>query len=299
MCIRDRYEDGRGRLVFEDRHYRVLTPRATTSQATFRDSGAAPFHTEPFGYNPGLKDVINVATLEVNRREVGDYAYVWAANGDITIGPGEAVTLDVVANNGEPFTGAAVPAIGFDYTLRSGSLASVTLARTSGRSVPLTLTAGGGGATVAGLMVNARPTVTERLRVSNTVDASASIARHKRRAADQGIWPDIDVNVAQDFCNATVSTYKDPRPTVSITVEGADDTQLAQVLGREISDRITVIEAQSGINTAMLIERIDHAVTWGGRKHVATFGCSKVVVVPLFILDSATLGKLDVNMLGF
>ena len=293
------YEDGRGRLVFEDRHYRLLTTRATTSQATFRDSGAAPWHAEPFGYNPGLKDVINAATLEVNRRTVGGTEPIWNAGGDIALGPGESLTIRVVSSDGEPFIEAFTPQVGPDFTVTYGGLASIDLPVPSGASSALTIVAGAGGATLANLQVRGKRLAKQTVRVSNTVDAAASIARHKRRPYDQGVWPEIDINVARDFCNAIVGAYKDPRPTVSITVEGADDTQLAQILGREISDRVRVVEAMSGLDTEMHIERIGHAVTWGGRKHTATFGCSKVVGGGLFLLDSATLGKLDTNTLAF
>lgn len=291
------YEDARGRLVFEDRYYRLDAARAVTAQATFRDAGAGPWHVAPFAYEPGLKDVINVASLDVIRRARGPLGVVWQADGAFALGPGETLRLDAVASGGDPFVEAVAPVAGVDYTVTGGTVAGVTLGRTSGGSAPLALTAGPTGASVAGLQLRARTLVGTKLRATSTIDAAASVARYGRRDWTAAIWPELDLNVAIDHCNVIVGLYREPRPTVTITVAAQDAASGTAVLAREISDRVRVVEAQTGLDNDLYIERIAHAIDAGSGAHLATFGLSPADATPQYLrLDSGTLGT---GVLGF
>lgn len=273
------YEDAQGRIVFEDRYYRMLTTRSLVSQGTFRDSGAMPLFNN-FAYDPGLKDVINVASYAATRRNLQPLAVVWSTTLAITVGAGQTLTLEAVSQSGDPFINAVTPVLGTDYTIASGSLASLTLARTSGMSVAIVITGGSTGATVSGLQLRAQSLTAEQFRMTNTIDASASIARHGRQSWDKPTWPEMDPNGAQDFCNAVVSMYQQPRATVSISINTNDDVMTPHVLQREISDRITVVEGQTALSADFYLERVNHMITKGGAKHVATFGLEKAGVAP-------------------
>lgn len=280
------YEDGRGYCVFENRHNRLTTARCTTSQATFRDSGTAPWHTRPFAFAANLKQVINTVSLPVNVRTVQGFAPVWQLSQPLIVPPGTTVTI--VATASEPFLNAVTPEDGTDYTVTSGSLASVTTDRLSGLSVAISLTGGASEATVTGLQLRAQLLAKTELRVASTVDVSASVAKYGTKTYEDAIWPEIDINTAQDFANAIALAYREPRAAATITVEGVDDTHRTQCLAREISDRITVVEAQTGLNADMMIEWIGHAVGNAGRSHVTQFGCEKAgTLTSLLTVNSA------------
>lgn len=276
------YEDGAGKFVFESRHYRLTTARSTTATTTFRDSGTAPYHIAPFGLDAHLKDVINSATIPVNLRTLGGLGVVWSLGATLTLPPYVATQIEVTATSGDPFTGAVTPASGTDYTVTTGSLGAVSLNRTSGARVTLSLTAGAGGATLTGLQLRAQRLTATSVGVRNTIDCAASIARNGLRTLGEGnypLWGEIDVNVAQDFANAIVAAYRDPRATATVTIQGADDTHLDQCLAREISDRIHVTEYQSGLDSDMYVESLRHTIDGGGRRHTVTLGCEKASAV--------------------
>jgi hypothetical protein len=289
------YERGDGCIVFEGRHYRALTARATTSQAAFRDSGTGPWHRAPFDLQPNLKGVINRAEIAVNVRAAAALGQVWALGATLTLAPQATVGLQVRSASGDPFAGAIVPALGTDYTLLAGA-ATLTLDRPSGMSATLTVAAGAAGATITGLRLRAQPLPATTVRVTNTLDASASVARYGVRTYTDAVWPEIDLLVVQDLANAIVGAYREPRASARITVEGADAAMLTQCLAREVSDRVTVIEAQSGLNSDMTIEQIRHEIGAVGR-HVTTFGLEKVQagLTPLLF----DFGRFDANVFGY
>lgn len=268
------YEDGNGYFVFESRHYRLTQTRATTSQATFHDSGATPpYHIAPFSYNPGLTDsIVNECTIDVNVRTEEDLDVIWELGQSLTIPAGSSTRIVVSAADGDPIKSAVTPVSGTDYTVTSGSVASLTLSRTSGPSTSIYIEAGSSGATISGLQLRAVRISKTKIQIANTIDASASQDDFELQTFNLPIWPELDINVAQDFTNAIVGRYKDPRATVTITVAGDDATHIQQVLEREISDRITVIEAQSGLSGDMHIEHVAHTLT---DRHVVVLSCEK------------------------
>jgi hypothetical protein len=264
------YEDGSGRIVFEDRHYRLLTTRCTTSQATIRDSGAEPNHTEPFGYNPGLKDIIGSAVVSINARTLGPLGVVWSLGTTLSLAASEARTFPITS--GDPFGFVATPTAGLDYAVAAGGV-TPSLDRTSGAVVTLTMTAGAGGATITGLQARGQTYSAVSSRVRNSVAGSTIPGAKDYTLA---IWPEIHPNQGQDLCNLIVTAYRNPRPTVSLTLEGASATMLTHLLSREVSDRVTVVEAQTGLNAACFVERIARAVDVAGSRHRATLGLEKV-----------------------
>lgn len=278
------YEAGDGKIVFEDRHHRLQETRCTTSQATIRDSGAEPLMSD-FDYRPNLRDIINAAALRVVARTPEYDAVIWELGGTLSLGINQVVTL--VARASEPFSNAVTPVGGTDYTLLTGSLASITLSRTSGASTTLTITAGASGATLTGLQLRGTSYAGAETLVSNTVDASASIAKYGTRSYRQDIWPEVSPGFAYDTCNVLVQRYSEPRATVRVTLNGAQSARLTQMLTREISDRVTVVEAQTGLNNDCFIEHIRHEVALAGRLHRTVFGLEVASSDTLLTVDSA------------
>lgn len=272
------YERGDGYFVFENRHNRLTATRSTVVQGTFSDvTGAALHHGMAFELDAHLKDVINSVAIPVNLRTAQSLAQIWALGATLVVPAGASTQIVVSSSDGNPFTAAVAPVLTTDYTLIAGA-ATLTLDRTSGRSATLTVTAGAAGATITGLRVRAQLLTKVEVRVVNTTDCAASIAKFGVRPLSDSsypIWPEIDLQTAQDFANAIASHYRDPRATAAISVFGRDDTHLAQCLGREIGDRIHVKEGQSGLDSDMTIERIEHRLDTAGRRLTTRFGCEK------------------------
>lgn len=289
------YEDGLGRIVFEGRSYRRTQSRSTTSQATFSDSGTEPLHSEPFVYNPGLKDIRNVAELTVKTREAQSISVVWTLGETVTLAAGQ--TRKYVAKSSDPFINAVTPVASTDYTITAGSLASVTLDRTSGQSVTITLIGGASGATITGLQLRAESvTVQTTTAVANTVDTSTSIGKFGRQVYTLANRFEIDVNVAQDLANAVVGIYQNPRPTVTISVLNANDTRMTQILERQISDRITIVETQTGVSGDYWIDYIAHSIDNAGFRHQIMLGCEQIADSQYGIWGDA---RWDFSLWGF
>ena len=306
------YQDGSGVLHFENRNYRTITARSTTSQATFLDRsggvGVDEYTTEgeytedgtyagptalwmtALSYEPGFKNIYNRATFSTKRRTLGALAQVWQYGATLTLSANQALTL--IVRPSDPFQNAVTPANGVDYTVTSGSLASVSLAATSGLVAFLTITAGASGATVdgvtsTGIQLRAQPlTVVSETTVQNSVDASASIATFGEQTLQISGWPEIDPAQAEAVCNAWVARYMEQRPTVTITVRNADGNHLEQILARGVSDRITLEEANTGLSADVWIESKHLSISGaGGRRVECLFACEKVDTVSGAIWD--------------
>lgn len=283
------YEDGGGKLHFESRWYRNTTARCTSSQATFQDIGTEPFFSA-FRYEPRAKDIINSCTMDVITRQTESLQKVWGADADVSLRPDEVKNISVRTTN--PFTGAVTPESGTDYTVSSGGLITISLNRTSGATVIMTITAGSSGVTLSNLQLRAQPvTVLTTTKISNTQDTSASIQKYGTREYTPRIRQEISQSTAQDLTNAIVILYKDPRPIAVFNVMGKSGTNLTQCLSREISDRVTVVDEQTELNSAMYIEQIKHTIHYGGQLHETEFGCEKVSSLRFMIWGTTTWGS--------
>jgi hypothetical protein len=286
------YEDNTGRITFHSRHYRLLTARCTTSQATFGNAATEPKHSPPFGYEPNLKGVVNECSVERKTATAGTPGTeVWTWTGSVTIAPGATATWDVRASN--PGTGYAAT-----FTWTGGGLTHGFVSEdngavaASGTHVELRVTNASSpaqAATITAISVTATPYTAVAETVGNTVDTSASRAKYGTRALPGGWapWPYLDRSVAQGICDAIVNAYQEPRATVRVTVNNGHSTRLTHMLARDISDRVTVVESQTGLNAACHIERIRHAIGEGGRFHATTFDCERIAGDAPGVYDTA------------
>lgn len=289
------YCDEVGNVVFEDRHYRLLTSRCTTSQATLRDSGAEPLFS---GYNflPGIRDVVNAATIPVRSFASSAGVSIWTASGlPITLAPGEVrrFTVDTTADG---FSAAVVT-----LTASAGS-ASNSLDRASGKSATLTVTAHATtGATLSALSVTATTWTISSQNVANTIDAATSQSKYGERALPTqfvGSWVP-DVNTATDLANAVVARYREPVPQVQVTLNNAAAARLVQCLTRKPSDRVTIVQADSSVNDDFMVEAIEHRVSFN-QNHETTFVCEQSNQQAFWILGVAGYSELgETTVLGY
>lgn len=107
---------------------------------------------------------------------------------------------------------------------------------------------------------------------------------------------------AQNLADYLANVFGDPQVRVdalSVNLSGLTGPQVTQVLGLELGDVVRVLFTPSGIgdqiNQVAVIDAIEHEIA--PLQHVVRFSLSEARIG--FTLDSAELGVLDVNKLGF
>jgi hypothetical protein len=234
------YEAPDGRIRFRNRHSLVLDPRSTDVQGHFKDN-AQPSPSE-LEYDDGRLNVFNFAEIAVVRRAEASLAVVWELGDTIELQPGEIRTFPATSDNGDPMKSAVTPSEGAgDFTVTAGSIVDVDLPHDSGGIIPITLTAGIGGATVTGLRLRAvrLPVSSSTVVQSQNVDTSTL---EELKPWDRPIRAEIAPLVAQDIANAIPSWYLNGRPRAALLLKGDDPAKLAQQLSREVGDRIAITD---------------------------------------------------------
>lgn len=281
------YVDENGNLVAEDRHYRYLTARSTTSQATVSSQGAEPLFND-FTYDTGQAGIINTVTVPVRSFASTGGVTIWSASGlPVALGPGEARTFPV-STTADGFSGASVVA-----TISPGS-ATTGLDRTSGKTATLTVTAGAGGATVTALSVTATTWTIATVLVSNSLDTTASQDTYGPRSLRAEFVPNWipSVNEAISWCNYVVARYGDPVPQCQFSLTNGDATSLLHALSRRISDRVTVVEPiRAFVDDDFTIEAVSDRITPGPNLTVL-FDCERAGDQALWVLGVAGYSEL-------
>lgn len=271
-----RLYDGRdGKTYFKQRLAETTELRSTTVQATFRDvdDGASAWYA---GWQPdaGEGNIVNACSVDWARRSVDAAdAVFWTYGATVVLTGGEVRRFPVRPTSDDPIASVVALAAGTDYAVSAGSLASATFDRTSGPFVTLTLTAGAGGATLTGLQVRGKlARVTASMRIVNAFDASASIAAYGPRPYGLGTWPHLDAQVAQSLVDAVVAAYDAPRPLRTVEVPLVTDVLIDAALGREVADRVWVVNDREGFSQHMVVESV-RVQTQPGRAPRAFLGC--------------------------
>lgn len=294
------FVDEEGNFVFQSRHWRLLDPLATTVQATFRGRTTEPLYKR-FEYEPGLRGIVNACTVPVRSYAVAALAPVWTGPTPLTLAPGE-VWQRTVTTTADGFEDAVTPASGTDYTLTAGTLASVTLSRTSGKRATLTLTGGASGATLTGLQVRGEAVTISQTDVSETIDATASWEAYGIREFPSSYIPKWipTANEAGDFCNAVVSRYQEPVPQVRFSITNGHESRLIQALSRQMSERVRVIEDERAkVDDEFTIEAISHLIT-EGQNHETTFSAEQASSQAYWVLGIPGYSELgETTVLGY
>ena len=280
-----------GQFVFRDRHHRLTRSASTTSQATFRDTGTEPLFSGPLVYDHGWRDVINSVTISVDERDpTAELEDVWSSDRTYSVADGQ--TVPIHAEGSDPFYDAVVPVAGTDYTLVSGTV-EITMPRTAGQSTTLFVRGVGGPAVILGLKVRAHPVRVVRT-IQGQAEDTASIAKYGRRTYS-GEAPWAGVEDAQAIADTILAYRAERLPIVNLRVVNGNDTRWTQQLSRDLSDRITIVDAETGLSGDFFIERIEHRISDAGLFHETVFGCEKVPTAgtSLFRFDVAGAGFND------
>jgi hypothetical protein len=289
--------DETGAVVFRDRHHRITSTASTTSQATF---GTAEPAIGGFRSSEPWANIINDVSISVDERTLSPTGIpVWETEEVISIAASQSYT--VVISTSDPFTRAIVPSdipptpnSTVDYVVLAGSVASVSLSATSGASTSITITAGASGATIQGMRLRAYSLTVARSRVTAASDATSKTAYGVRTLPSDlepkwASYPD-----AQDLAALFVATRKDPLTQVQtvFTCHDSQTARLTAVLARDLSDRVTVVEAETVTNGPFYVESISHDAP-SFVEHVVTFGLEAVptaaAAAAAFILGTSTL----------
>jgi hypothetical protein len=251
----------------------------------------------PFEYSHGWRDIVNDVTFAVQERHPDDaLSAVWESTATISLTIGQSVTVDVQAS--DPFRDAQDIDDGTDILYTGAGVPTTLLSRRSGQSATITITAVGGSLTITYLRLRARSVPAVRTVQVASAD-STSIARHGQRT-----YPDEAPWAAQYDAFAVaqllLAAYAERRPTVSLRIVSSDLAHHLQVVGRQISDLITIRNSELGLYGDFFIENVQHTLArmvgqddCPGPVHYATFGCERSgVVVPdnPFTFDVAGAG---------
>lgn len=289
--------DSDGRLVFRDRHHRLLRAASTTSQATLRDAGLEPLHSTPMGYDIGWKDVVNRVEYTADiRMPVGVQSTAWSAPGIHTIPAGGALILRGDTNSSYHHDGLIYLTEGVDYQVVSGEV-DAAFAQIRGDTITVSLTAS------VATIVNDLTVSAYALQTLTTVRVEAedatSIDQYGPRALRDGRSPvHASPEDQKALAEVILGTRAERRPTVSVTLRGGNNIRLTQQLTRALSDRVTIIDAETGLDGDFHVEQIAHH--YDGQILVTTFGCEKApqVAADVLILDDAVAGLLDTGTLA-
>lgn len=279
-----------GRIVFRDRHHRLLRAESLEIQATLRASGIEPTFSAPMEYDIGWKDLVNSVEVSIDERQAApEYSNVFETEDVIAINAGETKTLAIEGS--DPFVGALVPVAGTDYVLQGGDL-SITLSRTSGQSAEVRLSSTGG-AVITGLQVRAYSVAVARTW-KVLVEDPVSIKANGLKSFTTEI-PLVNVHDAAAVGAILVGQRAERLPVVTLSVNNGNAERMAQILGRDLSDRVHVVESETFTDHPFYIEQIEHNIEQVGHSHIATFGMERAreQVVPVFTFDNAAAGFND------
>lgn len=297
-----------GKFTFRDRHHRFLDTPSLTSQVTFSNGSLADdathaTYSQPSEYDFGWRDIVNTVNVTCDERspQPGPPVFVWqdsagpnAGDGTDSIRATYAVpansAIQVSARASDPFTSAVFTTS--NYLLLSGTV-TTSLSRTSGQSAVISITdTSGGGSVVANLSITGVPVTVASSRPVTAQD-TASAAAYGIRGLPSGI--DLTQVAAEDAAAVAaiyLARYAQRRPIITIPVASASSYRLTQQTTRDLSDRVTITDTETGFTGDCHIEQITHNTSASGRVLFTTFGCEQApgsAATP-FTFNDASLG---------
>ena len=289
------YIGGNGYFNFEDRYHRS-TATHQTSQATFNNTMV----NITYSLNP--RNVYNIIKVTVTPWAIQSLTTLWTLEETPAISPGETLTWwgEASVSGDSVFVDAwTTPVITTDYTANSAvggggddESANISIVTTKfAKTIKLAITN------------NALHIVyITKLQARGTYyDAQTKVTRKKEDATSQTAYQkrtlEIDgkymtsADLAQSYCDYAIGKFKDPRAELSMTINNQDLATLTQILSREISDRITVVNTKLGIDGDYFIDYMEHNISEGGLFHTATYRLADTVNEDFWCLDYSALAS--------
>lgn len=293
-----------GEFIFRDRHHRLNRAASLTSQVTFTNgvaTGGQVEHDE-FKLDFGWRDIINEVQFDVTDREPVPVAeQIWMDENTYIIAAGEHRQFQVVAD--DPFWDVVDPTQGLPSDLPTEGVAhpdfvsdqtlTVAFSRRSGKSTTVDVSCTSA-AIIFKMSLRAYPVKrTDDVKKIVRSDAAsiASVGLRSRKEAS----PWIGAEDAGAVADLIIGKRAQRLPVVTFTVVNGTSTAITHQLARDLSDRVTVVDSESGFNADCFIEKISHEITDDGNTHRTTFACEKIPTLPsnVFRFDTAGSGFND------
>ena len=267
-----------GVIRFEDRHARLKSPH-TTSQATFSDTTGAARTYSRTRRPDNDASLFNRFPLDMQTYTVGASALLWTlaeSGADSPLfAPGESKTVWARFPNPDSATDAfAVDAwttlvenTDYEANTESGGggtdkSSDFAIVETKlGNAMKMVVTYSGTPAAYLTLLQAQGTPILRNDPIRVEAFNAASQNTHGKRTyepRDQFIPDSVE---GQAWCDFNLSMYKDPIPIIEIVVTAnISHSHLVEVLTRDISDRVTLVCNELGINEDFFIEFMKHTV---------------------------------------
>jgi len=286
--------DGSGYFRFEDRYHRS-TATHQTSQATFDNT--MTYIT--YSLNP--KNVYNIIKVTVTPWELKAEAELWKLQETPAIPIGE--TLTWWGDSQYSVDTWVTPVSTTDYTANSqadglgdNETANISIVTTKlAKAIKLAIT-NNALHDVYITLLKARGTYyDDQTTVTRKVeDTTSQTAYQKRTLTIDGKYI-TSADLAQDLSNYAIGKYKDPRAELSMTIMNQDTATLTQILSREISDRITVVNTKLGISADYFIDYMNHDISMGGKLHTVTYRLANCINEDFWVIEFSHLAEFSTS----
>uniref|UniRef100_A0A6M3K366 Putative tail protein n=1 Tax=viral metagenome TaxID=1070528 RepID=A0A6M3K366_9ZZZZ len=291
--------DGSGYFRFEDRYHRS-TATGQTSQGTFNNT----MSYITYSLNP--KNVYNIIKVTITPWELQSIAELWRLEETPSIDIGQTQTWwgNASVSNQAVFVDAwTTPVSTTDYTANSQAdglgtdmtadisivttkfAQTIKLAITNNGTVPAYITL----LKARGTYYNPTTTVTRKAE-----DTTSQTDYQKRTLTFDGKYMS-DADQGQDLASYAIGKYKDPRAELSMTIQNQDAATLTQILSREISDRITVINTKLGVSADYFIDYMEHDISLSGLWHTATYRLADCINEDFWVIDFSHLAEFSTS----
>jgi carbohydrate binding protein with CBM4/9 domain len=229
------------------------------------------FSLEGFEYDIGWKDIVNSVSYSIEDRGPTFKQVVWESEQQVFV-IAAGTTLELTVETDDPFYNAALPVEDTDYVVMSGSV-EITLSRRSGASTTIfikALTA----AQVLGMRLQATPVPVQREVVVKLEDQT-SINNHGVHSLDEQEAAWLNASDAEAVAKAILGLRAERLPLVTFQVSNSNNEKMLQILTRDLSDRIHIVENETFTDHDFFIERIEQEIEEVGWNHRAVFGCER------------------------
>lgn len=230
------------------------------------------FEADSFEYDIGWKDLVNSVSVSIEEREPLFLQNVFESEETYVIDAN--TTKEITVEGQEVFYQAVAPEEGVDYELVSGSL-TTSITRTSGQSTTIMLTASTA-AVITGLRLRAVPVAVANELVVEVKDQT-SINNHGIHSLDSDLEaPWANKYDAEAIAKKIIGLRAERLPLITFKVSNTNPERMLEILQRDISDRVHVIEEQTFTDHDFYIEQIEQSIEEVGWNHNAKFGCERV-----------------------
>lgn len=276
------YEDQYGRAVAEGNTYQFFTDRCNTTQATYEASShLSDLYFVGLKPKPSYEQIINSVTFHLDQRVQQSTTQVAEYGGTFDLSAAESRTI--IFRSNDPLAAFTTPVLTTDHTVTGTALASVSAVALGALAVAVTYTAGAGAATVGppaggnGPRLRGQPlTLVGQVDVGPTIDTSDSQVEFGVRTLPSSMpqpWPGLRPTEAAAVADAWCDAYQDNRPAFEIEVVNKTGLLMLDMLQRQISDLIEVVDlTESGASKQLTIHHIRHEIK-GDQEHRVIFGC--------------------------